>query len=214
MQTDSLLKQFCHKVGFCFKVLLDLLSDITFHIVYWRSYRRGLPPVTNEILLESAVSLSCKIRTGKVTSEQLVQACICRIKEVNSLINAVVDQRYEAALAEARRCDKLVASLHGDEDALKDLARTKPFLGIPFSTKEGISVTGLHHSYGLVSRRNIKATEDASAVKLLKEAGAIPLCVTNVSELGSWWHSSNNVYGATSNPHNLSHCPGGSSGNW
>ena len=71
---------------------------------------------------------------------------------------------------------------------------------------------GLHHSYGLVSRRDIIAEEDATAVKLLRAAGAIPLCVTNVSELGSWWNSSNNVYGVTSNPHSLAHSPGGSSG--
>ena len=71
---------------------------------------------------------------------------------------------------------------------------------------------GLHHSYGLVSRRDIIADEDATAVKLLRAAGAIPLCVTNVSELGSWWNSSNNVYGVTSNPHSLAHSPGGSSG--
>ena len=96
--------------------------------------------------------------------------------------------------------------------ALEKLAEDQPFLGIPFSTKEGIRVRGLHHSYGLVSRRDIIAEEDATAVKLLRAAGAIPLCVTNVSELGSWWNSSNCVYGMTSNPHSLAHSPGGSSG--
>ena len=30
--------------------------------------------------------------------------------------------------------------------------------------------------------------------------------------LGSWWHSSNQLYGRTSNPHSLAHSPGGSSG--
>ena len=40
----------------------------------------------------------------------------------------------------------------------------------------------------------------------------VPLCVTNVSELGSWWHSSNTLYGRTNNPHSLTHSPGGSSG--
>ena len=63
-----------------------------------------------------------------------------------------------------------------------------------------------------MSRKDIRATEDAEGVKLLKAAGAIALCVTNVSELGSWWNSINNVYGTTNNPHSVSHCPGGSSG--
>ena len=44
------------------------------------------------------------------------------------------------------------------------------------------------------------------------KAGAIPLCVTNVSELGSWWESSNPVYGTTKNPYDILRTPGGSSG--
>ena len=63
-----------------------------------------------------------------------------------------------------------------------------------------------------MSRKNVISKDDSTAVKLLRAAGAIPLCVTNVSELGSWWNSSNNVYGVTSNPHSLAHSPGGSSG--
>ena len=45
-------------------------------------------------------------RRGSVSSEELVQACIDRITEVNALINAVVDTRFEAALEEARSCDR------------------------------------------------------------------------------------------------------------
>ena len=45
-------------------------------------------------------------RIGSVSSEKLVQACIDRITEVNALINAVVDTRFEAALEEARSCDR------------------------------------------------------------------------------------------------------------
>ena len=41
-----------------------------------------------------------------MSSEVLVQACIDRITEVNALINAVVDTRFEAALEEARSCDR------------------------------------------------------------------------------------------------------------
>ena len=70
----------------------------------------------------------------------------------------------------------------------------------------------MRHSYGLVSRAGVRAAEDAGCVALLRLAGAVPLCVTNVSELGSWWHSSNQLYGRTSNPHSLAHSPGGSSG--
>ena len=51
--------------------------------------------MTNEILLDSAVSLAARIREGRLSSAELVSACVDRITEVNSLINAVVDNRFE-----------------------------------------------------------------------------------------------------------------------
>lgn len=209
MQLQCLVLETCQKLGFCVRVLLDLLSDVTFHLLYWNS-RRGLPPVTNNILLLSASSLAEKIRKKEVTSEQLVEACIERIGEINSLVNAVVDRRFEEALEDAKKCDRIISVL--SEPALEQIALEQPFLGVPFSTKEGIQMAGLHHSYGVPARSHIIASDDASAVKLLKKAGAIPICVTNVSEAGSWWNSSNCVYGTTNNPYSLSHNPGGSSG--
>ena len=214
MQLQVWLLELRNQVTFCLKVLLDLLSDISFSVINWKSKRLGVPPPEDDILLESALVLARKIRSRKLKSEALVQQCIDRIKEVNSLINAVVDNRFGDALREARECDKYLNSIVDDKLALTTLEECKPFYGVPFSTKEGIKVKGLHHSYGLVSRKDIVAIEDAEAVKLLKASGAIALCVTNVSELGSWWNSSNHVYGATNNPHNLAHCPGGSSGDF
>ena len=65
---------------------------------------------------------------------------------------------------------------------------------------------------GLVNRRNVIATSDATVVSRLKQAGAIPLGVTNCSELCMWFESSNRVYGRTNNPYDLQRIVGGSSG--
>src|SRR5262249_8717417 len=65
---------------------------------------------------------------------------------------------------------------------------------------------------GLYARRGKPATRDATAVKRLRAAGAIPLGVTNVSELCMWMESANTVYGRTSNPYDLARTPGGRSG--
>lgn len=56
------------------------------------------------------------------------------------------------------------------------------------------------------------AEEDADTVRVMREAGAIPLCVTNVSELCMWWESSNTIYGRTNNPYRNCRTVGGSSG--
>ena len=209
MQAGRFILEAWGRFGFCIRVLVDVISNVSFRILYWNS-RKCLPPVTNKLLLLSATALAAKIRRREITSELLVEACIERISEVNSLVNAVVDRRFEAALEEARRCDRIIPTL--SELALEEVAVEQPFLGVPFSSKEGIRVTGLHHSYGVPARREIVSTEDASCVRLLRKAGAIPLCVTNVSELGSWWNSSNWLYGTTYNPYSQAHSPGGSSG--
>lgn len=85
-------------------------------------------------------------------------------------------------------------------------------LGIPFTCKELLWAKGLNNSTGVVCRKHIKAPDDADVIKLMKKAGAILLCVTNVSELGLWYESANHVYGQTNNVYDTRRQVGGSSG--
>ncbi|RXG59052.1 Fatty-acid amide hydrolase 2 [Armadillidium vulgare] len=62
------------------------------------------------------------------------------------------------------------------------------------------------------SRKDRVAEEDAESVRLMKDAGAINLGVTNVPELCMWWESSNTVYGRTNCAYDVNRMPGGSSG--
>ena len=58
----------------------------------------------------------------------------------------------------------------------------------------------------------VQATEDAPCVRTMRQAGAIPLGVSNVSELCMWMESSNKIYGRTNNPYHPGRMVGGSSG--
>lgn len=69
---------------------------------------------------------------------EVVTAFIERAKEVNNIINAVVEDRYLEALEEAKQVDKLLQESE-NTDALK---KGKPFLGVPFTTKESNEVKG------------------------------------------------------------------------
>ncbi|XP_071538036.1 fatty-acid amide hydrolase 2 isoform X3 [Panulirus ornatus] len=191
------------------RLLFEMLSCLIFGIMYYGNPHSPLPPITNLILLESATALATKIRTRKLTSEEVVKSFIARIKEINPVLNCVVDNRFEEALEDARAADKLIRSGTVDE---KKLAETKPFLGVPFSTKDCFAVKGLHQTAGLWIRRNMIAEEDADVVRLMRMAGAIPLCVTNVSELCMWWESANKIFGRTNNPYCTCRIVGGSSG--
>jgi len=78
-------------------------------------------------------------RTKKVTSEEIVRVYIERCKEVNGLINAIVECRYSDAIEEAKAVDTMIEKY---ED-LNKLKITQPFLGVPFTTKESNRVKGI-----------------------------------------------------------------------
>ncbi|XP_076831427.1 fatty-acid amide hydrolase 2-A isoform X2 [Brachyhypopomus gauderio] len=148
-------------------------------------------------------------RKYNVTSVEVVQAYIDRIQEVNPLINALVKDRFAAALQEAAQVDKLIDEETGGEDVLEDRL---PLLGVPITVKESFALQGMPNSTGLLSRRSVVSGVDAPPVALLKRAGAIPLGVTNCSELCMWLESHNHLYGTTRNPYQLARIAGGSSG--
>uniref|UniRef100_A0A8C5I0K7 Fatty-acid amide hydrolase 2-B-like n=1 Tax=Gouania willdenowi TaxID=441366 RepID=A0A8C5I0K7_GOUWI len=170
---------------------------------------KKLPPIRNDLLLVSATQLAKKIRRREVSSVEVVQACIDRIQEVNPLLNAVIKDRFSAALQEASQVDKLIEEETGGEEVLEDRL---PLLGVPLSVKESFSLQGMPNTTGLIARKDVIATVDAPPVALLKRAGAIPLGVTNTSELCMWSESHNHLHGITKNPYNLERTSGGSSG--
>ena len=73
-------------------------------------------------------------------------------------------------------------------------------------------ILGLPNTSGLLKRKGITAEKDADAVALMKEAGAIPIGLTNCSELCMWLESSNLVYGRCNNAYHQGRIVGGSSG--
>lgn len=168
-----------------------------------------IPPITNPLLLESATSLSSKIRSRKVRSEDAVEAYIARIKECNPILNFQVKDRFNDALEEARKID---AILDADNTPERYSEKNAPFLGVPLSVKEAFSVVGMPNCSGLVNRKDIISTQDAPVVANLRRAGCIVLGVTNTSELCMWYESANFVYGRTNNPYDVRRIVGGSSG--
>jgi fatty acid amide hydrolase 2 len=136
------------------------------------------------------------------------------MKTVQPHINAIIDQRYAEAVLEAIEIDKRVHhELCGNDPLISELSiYNQPLLGIPFSCKDSISIEGMAFDGGLVDRKGVNAKEDASVIALLREAGAIPIVLTNIPEIIMWWDAYNKLYGRTNNPYDLSCIPGGSSG--
>ncbi|HEX8003435.1 MAG TPA: amidase [Mycobacteriales bacterium] len=154
------------------------------------------------MLTASATDLAARIRHGEVTSRQVVEAHVEHARRHNRRLNAIVADRYDAALAEADEAD---ARLRRGEDV-------GPFHGVPCTIKETFAVEGMPNTAGLVSRAGRPATADAITVRRVRAAGAIPIGVTNVSELAMWFEADNRVYGRTNNPYDVTRIVGGSSG--
>jgi fatty acid amide hydrolase 2 len=161
--------------------------------------------MTEAITERSAVQLATAIRQRELTATEVVEAHIERHQQVGPAINALVAERFELARREAAAADDLVrASTSPDE--------LPPLLGVPFTVKESIALAGMPQSAGLVARKHIRSARNTAPVTRLLEAGAIPLGVTNTSELTLWIESCNRVYGRTSNPFDPTRVAGGSSG--
>lgn len=157
-----------------------------------------------DLRLLSATALASRIRAGELSSREVVEQHITQIEAVNPTINAVVRTRFEDARAEADAADARRASTPAGD--------LPPFHGVPCTIKETFCLQGMPNSAGLLARKDVVADRDAPTVARLRRAGAIPLGVTNTSELAMWMESTNKVYGRSNNPYDPSRIVGGSSG--
>ncbi|KAI1731310.1 amidase domain-containing protein [Ditylenchus destructor] len=169
--------------------------------------------LSNELLFISAKQAAEKIRRKQITSEQLVTTYINRIKSVQPFVNAIVAENFEAALDEAKRIDSFLAGIDENSDEYHNLANATPLLGVPFTVKNNIDVKGFVTSAACKKYlSNSPAVKDAIVVERLRNAGAIPVALTNLPKIAMNWTCENEIYGRTCNPYDLRRIPGGSSG--
>jgi fatty acid amide hydrolase 2 len=151
----------------------------------------------------SALELASAIRTGAVTSVDVVEAHIETLERTR-WTNALAVDRFELARAEAAAADARVAS--EPAESLPD------FLGVPVTVKELIAVQGMPHTGGFPHRRAFREPADAPVVARLRGAGAVVLGLGNTPGPYFWVETNNKIYGRTSNAYDRHRTSGGSSG--
>ena len=156
----------------------------------------------NELIQSPAWRMSELVREKEVSPVELAEAHFKNIERLNPLLNAFVDLRRDAALADARAVE---AKLQAGEDA-------GPLAGVPMSIKSCIDVAGMKCEAGSKLRAGNVPRSDAVLVQRLKRAGAVVLGVTNTPEFLMAYETDNLLYGRTSNPWNTEYSAGGSSG--
>ncbi|MCB1740711.1 MAG: amidase, partial [Gammaproteobacteria bacterium] len=149
-----------------------------------------------------AVTLAELIRTRQVSAREVVDAHLARMEAVNPRLNAIVLPLAASARAAAQEADA----------AIRRGERLGPLHGVPISIKVNIDQAGCPTDNGVVAYRDNIASEDSPTVRNFKRAGAIILGRTNTPAYSMRWFTANDLHGATLNPWNEAHTPGGSSG--
>lgn len=143
----------------------------------------------------SATDAARAIANGAITSEQLVEACLERVREADSQVQAWAHLDPEHALAQARARD----------EERREGRPTGPLHGLPVGIKDIIDTNDLPTEDGTPLHAGRSPDHDASVVSLLRASGAVIFGKTVTTEC-AYFHP-----GKTRNPHNPEHTPGGSS---
>ncbi len=143
----------------------------------------------------SAADAAEALRNGKITSEELVNACLDRIRALEETVGAWAHLDPDYALQQARGADQW----------RKEGKPLGPLHGIPVGVKDIFDTRDMPTEDGTVLHAGRQPDEDATAVALLRQAGAIIMGKTVTTELAVY------APGKTRNPHDPGRTPGGSS---
>ena len=142
------------------------------------------------------------IRAKRLSPVELVESHLRAIASLEPKLNAFVHLDADGARMQARAAQTAVS--RG-----KPLG---PLHGVPLTVKSSIDVAGWPCPAGSLLRKDYVPRADAPLVARLKSAGAILLGSTNTPEFLMAYETNNLLSGKTSNPWNLAHSAGGSSG--
>jgi len=142
-----------------------------------------------------------RLRNGSLTSEALTRTYLGCIRELQPKLNAFITVPEEQALATARALD---AELRAGKDR-------GPLHGIPIVYKDNCDTAGILTTMGSQFFSTRAPAQDATVVRLLKEAGTVTLAKANMNELAAGVAGANKHYGNAHNPWDVARWPGGSS---
>src|SRR3984893_15127968 len=135
------------------------------------------------------------LRRREISPREVIESLRARIEKVEPTIDAYLSIDFEAAAKEAEKVDVNL-----------------PLGGVPIAIKDIINVVGQPCTCGSKILANYRAMYDATVIRKLRAAGAIPFGKTNMDEFAMGSSTENSSVKPTRNPGDLSRVPGGSSG--
>ncbi|MBI3174279.1 MAG: Asp-tRNA(Asn)/Glu-tRNA(Gln) amidotransferase subunit GatA [Chloroflexi bacterium] len=142
------------------------------------------------------------LRSKQISSVELTQAMLDRIRKIDPQIQAYVTVTEDVALEQARRADERLATSEN----------VTPLTGIPFGVKDCLSTKGVRTTCSSKILENYVPQYNATVIDKLADSGAVMLGKHNMDEFGMGSSCENSAYFPTRNPWDLTRVPGGSSG--
>jgi aspartyl-tRNA(Asn)/glutamyl-tRNA(Gln) amidotransferase subunit A len=142
------------------------------------------------------------LRAGDFSAVELLAAVARRASVTESHLHAFLTLDRDGALAAAEAAD---AALKAGEDL-------GPLHGIPLAIKDNMCTRGIETTCGSQILAGYQPPYDATAVRRLREAGAVVVGKTNLDEYAMGSSTENSAFGPTRNPWDTDRVPGGSSG--
>ena len=157
-----------------------------------------MPSDKNDLAYYSIGQLAALIRTKQISSVNLTQFFLARLKKYGPELECTITLTEDSALARAKKADQEIAA-----GKYKGLMH-----GIPFGVKDLLAAKGYKTTWGAMPYKNQVMNEDATVIKKLEDAGGILIAKLTMGALamGDVWYG-----GKTRNPWKTSEGSSGSS---
>jgi len=150
---------------------------------------------------KTLAELSSLLEAGDVTSVELTQAFLDRIKKYDVELNSFITVTEEQALQQAKAADEK-----------RKAGNAGPLTGIPIAHKDIFCTLDVKTSCGSKMLDNFVSPYNATVVEKMLDAGVVMLGKTNMDEFAMGSSNETSFYGPVKNPWNTKTVPGGSSG--
>jgi len=159
---------------------------------------RPVPSQIEQVAFWSVGELSEALRSRRITSVELTQMYLRRLKRLDGQLKCVITYTEELAMKQARRADEEIAAGR----------RRGPLHGIPWGAKDLLAVRGYKTTWGAAPYKEQVLDIDATVVERLEKAGAVLIAKLTLGALamGDVWYG-----GMTRNPWNVEIGSSGSS---